>query len=150
VFLAQLAAAHAQPSGVAALATYQGPDRAQRLLDGARREGELALYTSMQMESIAPLQRAFEEKYGIKLRTWRGSGKDIRNRALTEAQAGRADLDMVESDGFALEALQREGLLQEVRSPYDQQAKRMSRGAWQPCSGCATSVLAACECVVGP
>src|SRR5262249_56271824 len=107
--LAPLAAARAQPSGAAALATYQGADRTQRLLDGAKREGELTLYSSMQMESIAPLQRAFEDKYKLKLRLWRGSGKDIRNRALTEAQAGRVDLDMVESAGFALEALSPEG-----------------------------------------
>jgi iron(III) transport system substrate-binding protein len=118
LLLMQPPPAFAQSANTAALAAYQGPDRAQRLIDGARREGELTLYTSMQMESVAPLQRAFEEKYGVKLRIWRGSGKDIRNRALTEAQAGRANLDIVESDGFALETLQREGLLQEVRSPF--------------------------------
>ena len=104
--------------GATALATYQGADRAQRLIEGAKREGELTLYTSMQLESSAPLQKAFEEKYGVKIRVWRGSGKDILQRAVTEAQANRADLDIVESDGFALEALYREGLLQEVRSPY--------------------------------
>ena len=95
-------------SDAAALATYQGADREQRLLAGARKEGELTLYTSMQMESSAPLQKAFEEKYGIKIRIWRGAGKDILRRAVAEAQANRADLDIVESDGFALEALHRE------------------------------------------
>jgi iron(III) transport system substrate-binding protein len=105
-------------SNVAALATYQGADREQRLIEGAKKEGELTLYTSMQMESSAPLQKAFEEKYGVKFRIWRGAGKDILRRAVTEAQANRADLDIVESDGFALEALYRETLLQAVKSPY--------------------------------
>ena len=102
---------------VAALASYLGADREQRLIEGAKKEGELTLYTSMQLESSAPLQKAFEEKYGVKVRAWRGSGKDILRRAITEAQANRNDLDIVESDGFALEALYRETLLELVKSP---------------------------------
>jgi iron(III) transport system substrate-binding protein len=112
------APARGQSTDVAALAGYLGPDREQRLVEGARKEGELTLYTSMQMESSAPLLKAFEDKYGIKFRIWRGAGKDILRRAVAEAQANRADLDIVESDGFALEALYRETLLQAVKSPY--------------------------------
>jgi iron(III) transport system substrate-binding protein len=110
--------ARAQPASPSALALYQGADRAQMLLDGAKREGELTLYTSMQVDSIAPLQKAFEAKYGVKIRSWRGSGKDILRRAMVESAANRNDVDILESDGFALEALVRENLLQEVRSPY--------------------------------
>jgi iron(III) transport system substrate-binding protein len=110
--------ARAQPASPSALALYQGADREQLLIDGARREGELTLYTSMQVESIAPLQKAFEAKYGVKIRSWRGSGKDILQRALAESEANRNDVDIMESDGFALEALVRENLLQEVKSPY--------------------------------
>src|SRR3978361_1410490 len=84
--------ARAQTEG-AALATYLGPGRAQRPSGGAKKEGELTLYTSMQLESSTPLQKAFEEKYGIKVHVWRGSGKCILQRAITEAQANRNDLD---------------------------------------------------------
>src|SRR5258705_4684133 len=62
-------------SDLATLANYQGADRAQRLIDGAKREGELMIYSSMQHESIAPLQRAFEDKYGVKIRIWGAAGK---------------------------------------------------------------------------
>jgi iron(III) transport system substrate-binding protein len=112
------AAVLAQPVDPASLALYQGADREQRLIAGARREGELTIYSSMQNDSIAPLQKAFEEKYAVKLRIWRGAGKDILRRVTTEVRAGRYDLDVVESDGFALEALHREMVLQEVRSPF--------------------------------
>ena len=108
----------AQTSNIAALATYQGADREQRLVEGAKHEGELMVYSSMQMESIAPLQKAFEEKYGLRMRIWRASGNDILRRVTIEAKANRFDLDVIESDGFALEALHRESLLQEVRSPH--------------------------------
>jgi iron(III) transport system substrate-binding protein len=111
-------AALAQPGDIAALATYMGPDREQRLIVGAKREGELMLYSSMQHDSVAPLQKAFEEKYGVKMRIWRGAGTDILRRVTTEARGNRYDFDVSESDGFALEALHREALLQEVRSPY--------------------------------
>ena len=110
--------ATAQTDDAAALAIYQGADREQRLLAGAKTEGGLTLYTSMQLASIAPLQQAFERKYGLKLAVWRSSGKDILTRVLSEAKAGRADLDVLETDGFALEALHREGVLQAAKSPY--------------------------------
>jgi len=111
-------AALAQPSAIDALATYGGPDREQRLVEGAKKEGELMLYSSMQHDSVAPLQKAFEEKYGIKIRIWRGAGTDILRRVTTEAKGSRFELDVSETDGFALEALYREGLLREVRSAY--------------------------------
>lgn len=110
--------ARAQPADAAALAGYLGPDRERMLLEGAKREGELTLYSSMQVDSITPLQKAFETKYGVKVRIWRGSGKDILQRVLTEAAGNRYDVDIAESDSFALEALHREGLLQPVESPY--------------------------------
>ncbi len=112
------ASAASGQSNIAALATYLGPDREQRLVDGAKKEGELMVYSSMQNDSIAPLQKAFQEKYGIKMRIWRGAGKDILRRVTVEARGNRFDLDVVESDGFALEALHREALLHEVRSPH--------------------------------
>jgi iron(III) transport system substrate-binding protein len=111
-------AASAQPADLATLALDQAADRTERLIAGAKREGELMIYSSMQHESIAPLQKGFEEKYGVKLRIWRGAGKDILRRVTTEAKASRFELDVVESDGFALEALHREALLQRVRSPF--------------------------------
>ena len=42
------APALAQPNGAAALAAYMGADRERLLIDGARQEGELTLYSSMQ------------------------------------------------------------------------------------------------------
>lgn len=112
------APALAQPNGTAALAAYMGADRERLLIDGAKQEGELTLYPSMQVDSITPLQKAFESKYGVGIRIWRGSGKDILQRVVTEAAASRYDVDIMESDSFALEALYRESLLQAVRSPY--------------------------------
>jgi iron(III) transport system substrate-binding protein len=100
------------------IATYQGADRMQRLIAGAKKEGTLTIYTSATVDDMAVLTAAFDKKYGIKAQVWRASSENIIQRAATEARGGRFDVDVFETDGVAMEAIQREKLLQEVRSPY--------------------------------
>jgi ABC-type Fe3+ transport system substrate-binding protein len=114
-----LAATAQQPgSALAELAAYAGADREQRLLDGARREGTLSLYTSLPVDDIAELNSAFEKRTGAKVRTWRASSEKVVQRAVAEARAGRFEVDVIECGALALEILHREGLLQAVRSPH--------------------------------
>lgn len=99
---------------------YHGPDREQRLIDGASKEGEVVLYTSLNVKDSGPITKAFEKKYakyGIKVSMWRASGEKVVQRALTEAHAGRYALDVLESDGVEMEILHREKLLAEFDSP---------------------------------
>jgi len=100
------------------IATYQGPDRTQRLVAGAKKEGTLTIYTSATVDDMTALTVAFEKKYGIKANVWRASSENIIQRAATEARGGRFDVDVFETDGVAMEAVYREKLLQEVKSPY--------------------------------
>jgi hypothetical protein len=59
-------------------AGYQGADRQQRLLDGARKEGALSVYSSTPADELAVLTAAFEKKYGIKVKLWRaGADKGL-------------------------------------------------------------------------
>ena len=51
------------------------------LVERARKEGSLAVYTSMQVNDSRPLADAFEKKYGIKVSLWRASGRLARFRA---------------------------------------------------------------------
>ena len=60
----------AQPAGkasVADVALYQGADRAQRLIEGAKKEGSLSVYTSATVEDMAVITSAFEKKHGVKV-----------------------------------------------------------------------------------
>src|ERR1035437_9832491 len=53
---------------------YQGTDRDRRLLEGARREGTVSLYTSLNLKDSVPIAEAFEKKYsGVKVAIWRAS-----------------------------------------------------------------------------
>jgi iron(III) transport system substrate-binding protein len=100
------------------LALYEGADREQRLLEGARREGELTVYTSAQTTDLGPVVEAYEKKYGIKANIWRAGSEAVLNRALQEARAGRHTVDVVETNGPELESLSREQILQVVKSPH--------------------------------
>lgn len=108
----------AQTRGSAEAATYQGADRTQWLVERAKKEGELTLYTSAPIDDMAVLTAAFEKKYGIKVRVWRAGSEKVLQRAVSEAQGKRFDMDVVETNGPELEALHREKLLQEVKSPH--------------------------------
>jgi iron(III) transport system substrate-binding protein len=116
--LASPVAAQEARSALAGLAAYEGVDRHQRLLEGARREGFLSLYTSFPPEDVATLNAAFEKKYGVKVRAWRAASEKVLQRTVAEAKAGRDEVDLVDSNSVPLELLRREGLLQAVRSPY--------------------------------
>ncbi len=109
--------ARAEPAIVAEIASYQGADRGQRLVDGAKREKELTLYSSIPTDDIAVLAAAFDKRYGVKVKAWRADSEGFLQRIVGEARARRFEVDIVAGSSSALEPLYRENLLQEVKSP---------------------------------
>jgi iron(III) transport system substrate-binding protein len=116
-----VAPAHAQTSSPGkndAVYMYRGVDRDQRLLEKARQEGMLTVYTSLATKESTPLAKAFEKKYGIKVELWRATSDKVVQRAVTEGQARRHVVDVVETNGPEVEMMARENLLSEFFSPY--------------------------------
>jgi iron(III) transport system substrate-binding protein len=111
------ASAQGNASTVAEIAAYAGTDRVERLVAGAKKEGTVTLYTSANVDDMTVVTAAFEKKYGVKVRVWRGSSENLVQRGVAEARGGRFDADMFETGGAALESLYREKLLQQVKSP---------------------------------
>jgi iron(III) transport system substrate-binding protein len=109
--------AWAQAAGVADIAAYQGVDRAQRLIQGAKQEGELMIYSSLPSEDSTALTEAFEKQYGIKAKVWRSSSEGVLQRIVAENKAKRFEADIIVMAGSGMEPLHREKLLQEVKSP---------------------------------
>ncbi|HKU45490.1 MAG TPA: extracellular solute-binding protein [Burkholderiales bacterium] len=97
---------------------YQGADRDQKILEGAKKEKQVVVYTSLNTKDSVPITQAFEKKYGVKVELWRSSSEKVLQRALTEARAGRHSVDAFELNGPEMEALYREGLLEEFWSPH--------------------------------
>ena len=102
----------------AELGMYEGADRMQKLIEGAKKEGALTVYTSSLAEDIGKVVEAFEKKYGIEATIWRAGSEAVLNRALQESRAGRHTVDVVETNGPELEGLSREKILQLVKSPH--------------------------------
>src|SRR5215471_10664242 len=116
---AQPATAQIKPNATAAdVALYSGPDRLQKLIEGAKKEGELNLYTSAQADDIGAVAAAYEKKYGIKVIMWRSSSENVLRRAVTEARANRRTMDVAETNGPEMESMHREKVLQLVKSPW--------------------------------
>ena len=123
VVLALAAFAHAtgaaaQTGKAAEISAYQGADREQKLVEGAKREGTLTFYSNAPPEDNAALVGAFEQKYGIKINLWRASSEEIRQRSIAEHRAKRFDVDFILNNGPAIEATHQEKILQGVKSPY--------------------------------
>ena len=106
------------PGANEALYKYKGADRDQRLIEKARQEGVVVVYTSLATTESIPLSKAFEKKYGIKVELWRALSEKVVQRAVTEAQARRHSVDVIETNGPELEMLTREKLVSEFHSPY--------------------------------
>jgi iron(III) transport system substrate-binding protein len=104
-------------SAVQSLATLEGPDRTQKLVDGAKKEGTLTFYTSAPVDDMKILTDAFEKKYGVKVKLWRGSSENILQRTVVESRAGRYEADIIDTNGPEMEALYREKLLEPIKSP---------------------------------
>lgn len=100
------------------LLRYEGSDRVQKALPLAQKEGSLTLYTSFAEKDLPPLLGAFEKRYGIKVRVWRSASENVLQRTVTEARAGRHEVDAVHSSAIEMEALFREGILQPVAPPH--------------------------------
>jgi iron(III) transport system substrate-binding protein len=115
--LCGLAAAQGRVSTAADISAYAGPDRTERLMAGAKKEGTVTVYTSANVDDMAVLTSAFEKKYGVKVRVWRGSSENLIQRSVTEARGGRYDADVFETGGAAMESLHREKLLQPLKPP---------------------------------
>ena len=103
-------------SPVAEVALYQGANRLQKLMEGAKKEGELTVYAVA--TDISLVTDAFTKKYGIKVKTWRSASENVLRRVLTEARARRFEVDIMENNPPEMEAARREKMLQQVNSPY--------------------------------
>lgn len=99
-----------------ALPAY-GAEWHERLLEDAKKEGAVLLYTTFPSEYASQLIEPFEKHYGIKVNHWRARSEIVLQKALAEGRAGGPTADVITIITPQLEALRREGLLQAVQSP---------------------------------
>ena len=101
-----------------AIYMYKGADRDAKLVALAKTEGSVTVYSSLSSGESTPLVSAFEKKYGIKVNFWRANSDQVSQRMMTEGQARRNVVDVLETNGAEVEIAAREHLLSEFYSPY--------------------------------
>jgi iron(III) transport system substrate-binding protein len=97
---------------------YRGPDREQKLIEGARKEGQVAFYSAMIVnQALRPIADKFGKKYPfIKMTYWRADSEDIAQKASAEVRAGNVVGDVLEGTGVGEQAVQA-GLLVPYTTP---------------------------------
>jgi iron(III) transport system substrate-binding protein len=120
-------AAQSRPMTVSDLALYQGRDRENILIEGAKKEAQVVFYTSNTWVA-GPVSQQFEKKYPfVKANVWRSDSKALLKRLSEELSAGRHIADVVETSPEYMRIMLRENMLQEHFSPelgaYDDEAK---------------------------
>jgi len=101
----------------ACLDAFAAASERERMLEAARREGKVVLYSTLTVNDARALGDAFERKYGVKVLPWRGGSDKIVQRLITESRSRRRDADVAEMNGPQMEILYREKLLAPFDSP---------------------------------
>ena len=76
------------------LLRYDGPDRVQKVMAAAQKEGALTLYTSFAEKDLPPLLGAFEKRYGIKVKVWRSASEKVLQRII-DGHGRPSDVDLL-------------------------------------------------------
>ena len=80
---------------------YSGPDRHEKLVEGAKKEGQVIFYSAMIVnQALRPLADKFGKKYPfIKMTYWRAPSEDIAQKVSAEVRAGNVLGDVLEGTG---------------------------------------------------
>ena len=115
---------------------YKGPDREQKLIEGARKEGQVVLYSALIVnQALRPIADKFGKKYPfIKVTYWRADSEDITQKISAEVRANNVVADVFEGTGVG-EQVVGAGLAQAYYTPaieaYPQQY-RDAANMWTP------------------
>jgi iron(III) transport system substrate-binding protein len=91
----------------------------QRVVDGARKEGKLVFYTSVETEFARALTVAFEAKYPfIKTDVFRSTHEKILSRLNVERQTGTFTADTMSVGEFETYHMQKKGFIAPYKSSY--------------------------------
>jgi iron(III) transport system substrate-binding protein len=84
----------------------------EQLIEGAKKEGEVILYASMNLEEAKAMISRFEQKYPfVKVKLNRTDSEKLLTKILVEARAKKSFADAIQTLGFAMHTLKKSQLL---------------------------------------
>src|SRR5438477_10575376 len=86
---------------------YQGADREQKLIEGAKKEGQVVIYSALIVnQAMRPIAEKFGKKYPfVKLSYWRADSEDIAAKLSAEVRANNVVADVFEGTGVGEQAV---------------------------------------------
>jgi iron(III) transport system substrate-binding protein len=100
------------------LETVPAAEREKKLADGAKREGEMLWYTNSGVENANRYIQAFKKKYPfINATFWRSKTRQVTQRIVSEANAGRHLVDVIKPSTDLLPALLEKNLIGRYDTP---------------------------------
>ena len=97
---------------------YKGADREARLIEGAKKEGLVQIFTSMNLKDSQTFADQFKKKFGVTAEVWRASSEMVQNRGSAEAGTNIFSCDVFETNAPEMELLSRKGVLGAFYSRY--------------------------------
>src|SRR5690349_18704488 len=99
LMLVGTAGGHAQTA--ADILNYRGPDREQKLIEGAKKEGQVVLYSALIVnQMLRPLAAGFQKKYPfIKMTYYRADSEELLVKLSAEMRANNMIADLFEGSG---------------------------------------------------
>jgi iron(III) transport system substrate-binding protein len=98
-------------------AAWSQPAPNPKLLEAAKKEGEVIYYTTMTLDQSKAVVDRFEKKYGIRATLFRTGGGPLLNKIFAEARGGRFDWDVVVGRGEMVLPLTERKIITSYYSP---------------------------------
>lgn len=93
-------------------------EREKRLIEGAKKEGSVVIYSSENATLLQAYEAAFAKRYPfIKAESWRANGDRVGARVLTEFRARKLQADLVGLAFDVVNEVKAAGILMRYRSP---------------------------------
>lgn len=88
------------------------------LLDAAKKEGKLTIYTTTDLQEFEPLVKEFSKQYpDIKVDYWRAPNEEMTQRALNEFRSNIFTVDVLEGPDVGIVQMLNAGMLGQYKSP---------------------------------
>src|SRR4026207_1228353 len=103
-------------------------EREKKLIEGAKKEGEMVWYTNSGIENATRYIQAFKKNFPfINAQVWRAKTRQVTQRAIAEANAGKHLVDVIKPSTDLLPPMLEKNLLAKYETPgraiYPAQAK---------------------------
>ncbi|HEY7485224.1 MAG TPA: extracellular solute-binding protein [Streptosporangiaceae bacterium] len=99
------------------LGALTGSQRRSQMIQEAKKEGQVTLYTSLTDDVAGAVTKEFTRQTGVKVNLFRGGSETVLQRILQESDARKTGNDVVETNFLEMATLGQRGLMAKFQGP---------------------------------